>query len=307
MIVRCTLLAAALVGCESVAFVASEEVPPGGEPTEGEPTEGGVTPGDTASVDSAEPATGSRCTVTPERVWCTHETAVVQVGLEERQVHWQVPVGEAPELGWPVAVVYQGSFFTAELSWDAAATEPIGMYHQARLTQVLLDRGFAVITPETHLDGATYWDTNVLPWAYAWESSADHELVVAILAAVARGDLGPLDTGRLYATGISSGGYMTSRMAVSYPGTFRALAIQSASYATCIGAVCVVPELTADHPPTLFLHGELDLVVPITTVGPYLDALGAAGVPVDSEVDPSAGHEWLEVSPERIADFFGAW
>ena len=46
--------------------------------------------------------------------------------------------------------------------------------------------------------------------------------------------VGPLDPSRLLAIGVSSGGYMTSRMAVSYPGKFRALAI--AAGASCRAA-----------------------------------------------------------------------
>jgi predicted esterase len=129
----------------------------------------------------------------------------------------------------------------------------------------------------------------------------------ALLGAMAGGDLGPLDMDRLYAGGISSGGYMTSRMAVSYPGTFRALAIQSASYATCAGSLCVIPALPADHPPTMFLHGEADPVVPIATMLPYAAALEDQATPVERVIDATAGHEWLEAAPVEVPAFFAAW
>ena len=94
------------------------------------------------------------------------------------------------------------------------------------------------------------------------------------------GTFGPVDPRRMYATGISSGGYMSSRMADAYPGRFRALAIQSASYAWCSGPACTIPTLPEDHPPTLFLHGALDLTVPLYTMDLYHDELVDEGVEV---------------------------
>jgi predicted esterase len=97
---------------------------------------------------------------------------------------------------------------------------------------------------------------------------------------------------------------MTSRMAVSYPGVFRALAIQSASYATCLGAACVVPPLPKDHPPTLLLHGQLDATVPLFTAQLYDEALKQGGFSRELFVDPAAGHEWLAVAPEKVTGWF---
>jgi predicted esterase len=100
---------------------------------------------------------------------------------------------------------------------------------------------------------------------------------------------------------------MTSRMAVSYAGTFRALAIASASYATCLGAACVVPtELPADHPPTLFMHGDLDTIVPIATMRPYHDRLAAQGIETALDESPTAGHQWLDDAPEQTTAWFEA-
>lgn len=129
--------------------------------------------------------------------------------------------------------------------------------------------------------------------------------MLEIFERIEDGDFGPLDSTSLFATGISSGGYMTSRMAVSYPGRFRALAIHSASYATCSGPLCSVPEdLPADHPPALFLHGELDPTVPVATMRAYADALSAQGTPVETVIDPAGGHEWIAEAPIEIPAWF---
>jgi predicted esterase len=119
----------------------------------------------------------------------------------------------------------------------------------------------------------------------------------------ARGVMPPIAPNTLGA--ISSGGYMTSRMAVSYPGKFRALAIESGSYATCSNVLCMVPNpLPADHPPTLFLHGALDVAVPLVTARAYHDQLARQGIETEIIVDDTVGHSWLAVAPEAITCWF---
>lgn len=256
-------------------------------------------------LEADRPDPVPRCADEAGALSCAHGTVVCEVRALDREVHWQLPEGEAPADGWPVAVLYQGSFLSAERTWEAEPDDDFGGWHQTRLVEALLGAGFAVLTPETRYDGATYWDTNVLPWSVSWEKSADHRLVEAIFDGVDGGVFGPLDPDALYAAGISSGGYMTSRMAEAYPGRFRALAIQSASWATCSGAICDLPKaLPADHPPTLFLHGEDDLIVPVGTMQKYADALEAQGTEVDVVREAEVGHAWLPVAPEAIVAWF---
>lgn len=66
-----------------------------------------------------------------------------------------------------------------------------------------------------------------------------------------------------------------------------------------------MPEsLPADHPPALFLHGELDATVPIATMRAYEGALSAQGTPVRAVIDPTAGHEWIAEAPIEIPAWF---
>ena len=62
--------------------------------------------------------------------------------------------------------------------------------------------------------------------------------------------------------------------------------------------------LPADHPPTLFLHGELDAVVPMATMVPYEEQLSAQGVTTRRVSDPAAGHEWLSVAADEVLAWF---
>ncbi|MFO0577772.1 MAG: plasmid partitioning protein [Polyangia bacterium] len=250
----------------------------------------------------------SRCTETAISVHCTYEHRDLQVdrlGLVKRRVYFQQPLGTPPAGGWPVVLLFQGSFFSAELCFQGVQGEPFGAYYQGLTVKQLLDAGFAVLAPQTHLVGTTFWDTDIPPWSVAWELSPDHSFMLAIFDAIESGTFGALDPLRLYAAGISSGGYMTSRMAVSYPGRFKALAIQSASYATCpVGPLCFVPPLPASHPPTLFLAGLLDPLVPVWTVEGYRARLAAEGHKTRLIVRDLASHEWIPESPKAVVDWF---
>jgi dipeptidyl aminopeptidase/acylaminoacyl peptidase len=126
-----------------------------------------------------------------------------------------------------------------------------------------------------------------------------------ILKKIETGDFGKLNPDRLYATGISSGGYNTSRLVLTFPGKFKAIAIQSASYATCVGPVCVIPNtLPANPPPTLLLHGGRDMTVPLFTALWFEDVLQTNGVEVKTLINPSVGHGWLPEAPQAVLDWF---
>ncbi|EYF03501.1 extracellular medium-chain-length polyhydroxyalkanoate depolymerase [Chondromyces apiculatus] len=268
-----------------------------------------VAPGEeVAEAASSGALAASRCSQSALKVTCARQTLYVTTAPAiQRKVHYQTPLGTPPAGGWPVVFMFQGSLFSSELSFDASRLHPFGAYYQTLTLKKLLDAGYAVVAPEAHLGGNTFWDTNVPPWSVAWSGSPDDRFMLAIFDAIEAGTFGQLDPDRLYATGISSGGYMTSRMAVSYPGRFKALAIQSASYATCSGPLCAVPQtLPADHPPTLFLHGAIDATVPIWTMYPYRDALEDAGHVVSTVVHTTAGHEWIPEAPDAVVAWFDA-
>ena len=70
--------------------------------------------------------------------------------------------------------------------------------------------------------------------------------------------------------------------------------------------VCDVPALPSDHPPTLFLHGQQDLTVPIGTMWPYQMKLDGQGTETSTEISDTAGHEWLEAAVTRVPAWFNA-
>ncbi len=84
----------------------------------------------------------------------------------------------------------------------------------------------------------------------------------------------------------------------------RALIVQSGSYATCNGSTCTLPaQLPANHPPTLFLHGADDTIVPPATMQIYHDRLKAMGVEVGLFLAPGVRHAILAESPALVLDW----
>jgi dipeptidyl aminopeptidase/acylaminoacyl peptidase len=290
----------ALAACGSSADHASAPSP--ATPDGGSASDAAA--GGAGSSDPDASATGSRassaCVVDASGATCEHMVTTVS----GRTVAYASPHGVAPAAGWPAVLYFQGSFVAGDTAFAAVPGAQFGMYQLTLTIKSLLDRGYAVVAPDA--SGSSVWETNVPPYAQSWSGSSDDVFMEALFAAMASGTLGRIDPARLYAMGISSGGFMTSRMAVSYAGRFRALADHSGSYATC-STLCNVPTpLPSDHPPILFLRGEQDMLVPGSSVTPYLDALVAEGHEARLVTDPAAGHEWLAAGVTAIPAWFDA-
>jgi poly(3-hydroxybutyrate) depolymerase len=231
-----------------------------------------------------------------------HETIRVSSGLLSlsRLVKYKLPEGTPPPAGWPAVFVFQGSF--SPIRFDAE-TQAFGVNYQAELIRQLTRQGFAVIVPTAI--GGVGWVTNLPPLTMLYEFSSDFGLIKQLLGKIDNGDLGPIDKNQLFATGISSGGYNASRMGIQFPGRFKALAIHSASYATCFGPDCSIPkELPSYHPPTLLISGEKDRIVPLFTVKKYHDVLEENHILTELHVNRDGDHEWFEESPDLIVNWF---
>jgi hypothetical protein len=243
-----------------------------------------------------KPAGQSRCTVTDTSVDCTREESTVG----GRPVYWQVPLGAAPAAGWPAVVLFQPSLAAPSGTWSGNTSAPLGAFNYLRLEALLLDNGFALITPTADA-GGEWWDTNFPNY----DTSGDATFIPVLLQSISAGTFGPVNPARLYAAGWSSGGFMTSRMAISYPGKFAALAIHSGGYATC-STVCPgpIPALPSNHPPTLMLHGAQDVAVPVGVDEEYYNALVANGTQAEIVVNPATMHDFLPIAPEEFTCWF---
>jgi hypothetical protein len=171
------------------------------------------------------------------------------------------------------------------------------------------DQSSSEISSSSAKDDGGYWYTNIPPFdsdLSKWPESDDSPVITAILDGIAAGDFGPLDPQHLHAAGFSSGAYMTSRMAFSYTKHFLSLSIQSGSYYYCDGACDPTHPNGQDapgfasHPPTLFLHGEADPLVPPETSLLYYQTLLLDQVPTRRVTQKGARHEWIDAAPNEI-------
>tara|TARA_R110001592_G_scaffold357416_1_gene660489 strand:- start:45439 stop:46269 length:831 start_codon:yes stop_codon:yes gene_type:complete len=250
----------------------------------------------------------SRCTERAKRWFVPGEISCSYRSLElpssaitSREIKYQLPLGTPPADGWPVVLLYQGSLFPVEFSRNT--NEPFGGFYETKTIKTLLDNGYAVLAPRAPAELA--WLTNSAGPATIYQITTDYTFLNNVLAHIAAGGFGQLDANRKYATGISSGGYNTSRMAVSFAGEFKALVVHSGSYATCLGPVCAVPfTLPADHPPTYFIHGFADIIVPWWSMDTYYDRLIWQGIETGRHTELLAGHEWLPQSSGLVLNWF---
>ena len=276
-----------------------------------------------AILAPATPAAADRCTQNGAGEWECSRNYRVQTywcnGIPlGRGVRWQVPEGSPPPGGWPVAFLYNGSTPADLDPFAPSAAERLigaafGIDTFPEIIHELLDdphgtgKRYAVIAPEPPQAGIVveFWNTNVV---FPYSISCDYDYFPDLFAEIKSGRFGSAsqyDMDRRYAFGISSGGYNTSRMAVTFnqkkkwdqgcsawcnEDTWRALAIVAASYATCGGPLCSIPNLPNNHPPTKFWHGTADIIVPLWTADDYADALDDDGVQTDFVVH-GAGHE----------------
>jgi hypothetical protein len=263
--------------------------------TECQPADTQADPG--ACTPQFKPSGESRCTVTATTVDCSDVSATVG----GREVVWQVPLGTPPPNGWPTVVLFQPSLYPPSTTWSGDAGAAFGAFNYMLLEAMLLDNGFSVVEPTADNNGA-FWDTNFPNY----DTSGDATFMPIFLNALQAGAFGPVDRTKLFASGMSSGGFMTSRMAVTYPGWFVALAIQSGGYASCAGGVACTPTLPlpANHPPTLFLHGALDIAVPVSDSETYYQDLVAQGTPTEIIVDAQIIHEVLKIAPQAVTCWF---
>lgn len=269
---------------------------------------------DDGAADDPVPiaAPGSVCITGYGTLDCNPTSTTLGVGGVSREVLWKTPAGTPPPGGWPVVLAFHGTNDPASKFFDywywSAIDNAYGGYYQTKTVQALLDAGFAVLAPKAQVRlGSIYWDTNIPPYATNWDSAPDGALVERLFDEIEAGTFGPLDPERKYAMGLSSGGYMASRLAVEYPGEIQAIALQSASYATCISSLpCTVTtnDLPEEHAATLLMAGYWDGIVPLYTITEYADALEDNGTPAELKVVGSASHQWTSSSPGWVLAWF---
>ena len=99
----------------------------------------------------------------------------------------------------------------------------------------------------------------------------------------------PVNGARIYATGISNGGFMSSRLGCELSNRIAAIAVDAAT----IEATTIAPSCNPGRPvPAIYIHGTTDPLVPF--VGGQMTAGGTAGGTVLSHVQ--AIDKWVSIN-----------
>lgn len=200
--------------------------------------------------------------------------------------------GAATSAGpWPAIVLFHGG------AWREGA--PVQFYRQAR---VVADAGFIVALPEYSLseeDGTTPRDSVV-----------DAFLAWSMVRSVA-GELG-INPDRLFAGGASAGGQMAAALVTLAPPPDITDHMAPAGLILFNPVIDNGPDgygyalvqdywlsfsplhnIGESHPPTLFLIGDSDPLIPVATAEEYCRRVRATGSDCSLEVFANAGHAWF--------------
>ena len=138
-----------------------------------------------------------------------------------------------------------------------AFTTPETMANTTRVSDYALTQGFWVVLPDAQPGG---WNDDLSP------GREDDVLFISQLidTLVAQGSVDPT---RVYATGFSSGGFMTQRLACDLPGKIAAFAVNAATMRNSMVATCGSPSVQR---PKLYFLGTADIVVAYNGVFPEM-------------------------------------
>jgi predicted peptidase len=177
-----------------------------------------------------------------------------------------VPAGAAPDGGWPLVLFLHGA---GERGRDLDLVKREGL---PRVVASDPGLGFVTVAPQCP-PGAT-WQ----PCARTVLLLLDHVLATRTI-----------DTGRVYLTGISMGGYGTWALAATNPDRFAAIVPICGGGLRSLGFPDKVRELV--RVPVWAFHGALDDIVPPDESRRLVDVLAAAGGDVRFTLYPDLGHD----------------
>ncbi len=149
----------------------------------------------------------------------------------------------SPESGLPLVVVLHGGGTVADM-----------ILHYSRFNEVAARESFAVAYPY----GVNRWWNDGRVIDGRGETDADDVGFMRALVADVHANVRPLDRGRLYAAGISNGGFMSLRLGCEAADLFAAVAAVSATMPVELGARCRPAKPVA----VLAINGTGDSLVP---------------------------------------------
>ena len=228
--------------------------------------------------------------------------------LNQRLILYQKPDTLPPENGYPVLFLLHGAS-QYPFSWFF----PFNFWsiEQTRFSEKALDAGFFIVSPSS--------GRPIRPGPHAWSSfienvneSLDLQLFISLFDWLENEDTFHLDLNHVFCAGFSSGGFMTSRLAKTFPHQFSGVLIHSGTDADSITFSELGPEFDcnssqsypSNHPPTLVVHGEKDQLVPYDCGLHFYEELQRNNITTSLLTDEERGHIWLSSRSNEMIDWF---
>lgn len=205
----------------------------------------------------------SACTESGENMYITGDSEREYFNEITKTVgyryHLFIPDYKIPDGGYPMLLFLHGA---GERGNDLDLVKLHGINNMLTVYDPL---PFIVISPQVP-DGG---------W---WDSESLNALIDHAVASY------PVDTERIYVTGLSMGGYGTWDLIIRYPGRF------AAAIPICGGGNWLLAHRAKDVP-VLAFHGDADPVIPLERSVEMVEALQEAGGNATLTVYPGTGHD----------------
>jgi predicted esterase/predicted secreted protein len=230
--------------------------------------------------------------------------------IDGRKVYLAMPKGDCPEKGWQVAILLHGRGQTPGV-WFGEGLLAQG--DQKLFPPLILESGLVVMAPEAlepFEKGIRQWDFfhKILP------NSKDLTFFNALFQWMQGNRDIKFDLSKIYVIGISSGGFMASRLAQVFPENWEGIVVIAAGNADSFPRIPSFPidnnplshKLSSEHPPTLIIHGDKDRIIPFAYGERYYQDLKQAGVNTEMLVMTNEGHRWPAQFHENIIQWLQA-
>lgn len=174
---------------------------------------------------------------------------------------------------WPLLLFLHGLGECGENELDR-----VKIHGPPKLVESRPDSPFVVVAPQCRPPAAAMEDV-----PHAWQPEPLVQLLDHVIANVR------IDTTRVYATGLSMGGYGTWRLVAAHPERF------AAAVPICGGGEPAAMAGTLRRVPIWAFHGARDSIVPLAKSEAMVDAVRRAGGDVRLTVYPDAEHDsWTQ-------------
>lgn len=217
------------------------------------------------------------------------------------------PTQQPSAEGYPIIFLFHGASQHA-FSWLIGLNK--WNKNQMSFATEALDNGFFLIMLESNRPirpGPRAWDV------FTTNNSENNDIryVQSIVSWLNESQL-QVNTNHLFCAGFSSGAFMCSRLALNCEHLFDAIAVNSGCNADSITLTSHGPvfdihssyNLSADHPPTILLHGQKDQLVPVQCATNYYQDLRNSSVETQILIEPSQGHIWISAYNLDILNWF---